>query len=143
MHSTPWYQISVKSNPTLFTQLRPRHLNHVLASGLHLKPCIHFFLAMPVHVSIILILPTLLRHDRLLCLPVRRVQKYKCIYESYYVEIPYSWQLDFWYGEGYYYYYYLLWVTTIMQGNYNYIPEQTISLGLGKVAFDWPGKNYR
>jgi hypothetical protein len=30
-----------------------------------------------------------------------------------------------------------------MQGNYNYIPEQTISLGLDKVAFDGPGKNYR
>ena len=56
------------------------------------------------------------------------------------MEIPYSWQLDFWYGEGYYYY--LLWVITVMQGNHNYIPEQTISLGLGTVAFDGPSKSY-
>jgi hypothetical protein len=30
-----------------------------------------------------------------------------------------------------------------MQGNYNYIPEQTIFLGFDKVALNGPGKNYR
>jgi hypothetical protein len=90
MQSTPRYPISVKSSPTLFTQLRPRLLNHILASGLHLKPYVHFLLAMHVQVHIIPIPPALLRHERLLCLSVSRVQKVKCIYESYYVEIQFS-----------------------------------------------------